>query len=136
MDNILLFNAFRKIKMKFNIKNFRTFLLLLFTEIIIAQTTGFIRHTFGDFLVVILLYFLVQSFFKIKPKVLGLAVLLFAYGVELLQSFNFITKIGLQHSKIANIIIGNTFSFGDLIAYTLGVITVVCIETYNPFKIK
>ena len=114
--------------MKFNFKSFKTFILLFLTEVIIAQTSGFIRHTVGDFLVVILLYFLVKSFFDISPKKLALSILIFSFTIEILQNYNLVKTLGLEHNKVASIIIGNTFSYGDLIAYTLGVITVLIIE--------
>lgn len=114
--------------MKFHLQSFIIFLILFIFEILIAQTTGFIRHTFGDFLVVILLYYFVKSFFKIRPKKLALGILIFSFGVELSQAINLIYLIGLEHSKIAQLVIGTTFSFGDLIAYTLGIITILLIE--------
>ena len=114
--------------MKFNFKNFIIFILLFIVEIVIAQTSGFIRHTFGDLIVVILLYYLVKSFISISPKKLGILVLAFSYIIEILQYFNFIKILGLESSRIANLILGNTFSFSDLIAYTLGIITVLIIE--------
>ncbi|MCT4697640.1 ribosomal maturation YjgA family protein [Tenacibaculum haliotis] len=114
--------------MKFNFKSFKTFILLFLTEVIIAQTSGFIRHTVGDFLVVILLYFFVKSFFDISPKKLALSILIFSFTIEILQNYNLVKTLGLEHNKVASIIIGNTFSYGDLIAYALGVITVLIIE--------
>ena len=120
--------------MKFNLKSFKTFLLLFLTEIIIAQTSGFVRHTVGDFLVVILLYFLVKSFFNISPKKLAISILLFSFTIEILQSFGLVKILGLENSRIANIIIGNTFSYTDLIAYLLGIITVYSIDKKNRNK--
>lgn len=70
--------------MKFNLKNFFAFTFLLLLEVIIAQTSGFIRHTFGDFLVVILLFYLVKAFFNLSNKTIGVSVLVFAYLVEFL----------------------------------------------------
>lgn len=114
--------------MKFNSKNFKTFLFLFILEIVITQTSGFIRYYVGDFIVVILLYFFIKSFFDIKPKIVAISVLLFSYVIEILQSIDFVTRIGLQNNKLANIIIGNYFSFGDIVAYTLGIITVLIVE--------
>ena len=119
---------FKIIYMKFNLKSFITFILLFITEIIIAQTSGFIRHTFGDFLVVMLLYYFVKSFFNIAPKKLAISILIFSFSVEILQNFNLVKMLGLESSRMANIIIGNTFSYGDLIAYALGIVTVLIIE--------
>ena len=114
--------------MKFNFKNFIIFILLFIVEIVIAQTSGFIRHTFGDLIVVILLYYLVKSFIRISSKKLGILVLAFSFIIEILQYINFIKILGLESSRVANLILGNTFSFSDLIAYTLGIITVLIIE--------
>lgn len=114
--------------MRLHIKSLVISLLLFITELLIAQASGFIRYTFGDYLVVILLYYLIKSFFNFPPKKIAVTVLLFSYTVETLQYFNFVNRIGLGNSKIANIIIGNTFSLSDLIAYTLGIITVYSIE--------
>lgn len=114
--------------MKFNFNYFAAFILLLFTEILLTQTTGFIRHTFGDFLATIGVYYFVKSFFEISPIKLGIGVLIFSFIVEFLQLTSFINSIGLGHNKLANIIFGSTFSYTDLIAYTLGVLTVVSID--------
>lgn len=120
--------------MKFNLNSFIIFILLFITEILIAQTSGFIRHTFGDFLVVIALYYLVASFFDISAKVIAISVLLFSYFIEILQYLNLVSLLGLSNNKLACIIIGNTFSIGDLFAYTFGIITVFVIE--RKFTIK
>ena len=104
------------------------FLCILLIEILISKTSGFIRHTIGDYVVVILLYYLVKSVCNIKAIKLGIYILAFAYLVECLQLINFVNLIGLTQNKTANIIIGNTFSIGDLVAYTLGIITVLFIE--------
>ncbi|CAM1361407.1 conserved membrane protein of unknown function [Tenacibaculum soleae] len=120
--------------MKFNLNSFIIFILLFITEILIAQTSGFIRHTFGDFLVVIAVYYLVASFFDISAKVIAISVLLFSYFIEILQYLNLVSLLGLSNNKLACIIIGNTFSIGDLFAYTFGIITVFVIE--RKFTIK
>ena len=123
--------------MTFNINHFTAFILLLFTEILITQTTGFIRHTFGDFLAVIGVYCFVKSFFNITPIKLGIAVLAFSFTVELLQLTSFLSLLGLGQNKIANIIFGKTFSIGDLIAYVLGTLTIVFIDKKNQlFTLK
>lgn len=107
---------------------FLAFLLLVLIEILIAQTKGFIRHTFGDFLVVILLYCLVKTFLNIPSKTIAIGVLVFAFSVEFLQLTPFLSSVGLQHNKWARILFGATFSVGDLCAYTLGILTVFIIE--------
>jgi len=34
----------------------------------------------------------------------------------------------LQHNHLANLILGSTFSFTDLVAYTFGFITIIFVE--------
>ena len=117
--------------MKFNFNHFTAFILLLFTEVLLTQTTGFIRHTFGDFLAAIGVYCFVKSFFNITPIKLGFGVLIFSFTIELLQLTSFLNFIGLSNNNYANIIFGNTFSYGDLVAYTFGVIAIVLIDLSN-----
>ena len=114
-------------KLKFNLPNFAAFLMILLTEVLIAVflKTGFIRHTFGNYLVVILLYCLFRSFISGKPIRIALFVLCIAYTVELLQLTTYLEYFNLQNSYAAGLILGSSFSFGDLLAYTLGIITVI-----------
>jgi Protein of unknown function (DUF2809) len=120
---------------KFNKVYFFLFLTLLVIETCIAYflKTGFIRHSFGDFLVVIMLYCLLKSFINIKPIYLALFVLFISFSIEFLQLFNFLETLNLTDNKIAKIVLGNTFHINDLIAYTLGIITVLIIE-YKCFR--
>ncbi|WP_417785513.1 DUF2809 domain-containing protein [Tenacibaculum sp.] len=122
--------------MKFYQKHFLTFIFLLLLEIIIAQTSGFIRHTFGDFLVVILLFYLVKAFFNFSNKTIGIIVLIFAYVVEFLQLTPLLEFLGLENNRLAVIIFGATFSFVDLVAYTLGIITVLLLEKFLTRKLS
>ncbi|WP_440069666.1 DUF2809 domain-containing protein [Tenacibaculum discolor] len=122
--------------MKFNLKNFLVFAFLLLLEIAIANTSGFIRHTFGDFLVVILLFYLVKTFFNPSNKTVAISVLMFAYIVEFLQLTPLLEFLGLENNRLAIIIFGATFSIGDLIAYTLGVGTILLLEKILTHKLS
>ncbi|WP_412176258.1 DUF2809 domain-containing protein [Formosa sp. PL04] len=93
-----------------------------------ATTSGFIRHTFGDFLAIIGVYVLVKSVFHIEPITVGIGVLVFSFMIETLQLTPFLEVIGLSENRMARIVFGNTFSFGDLIAYTLGVLFIIRID--------
>jgi hypothetical protein len=108
-------------------------LLLFITEILIAVFVHdkFIRPYVGDFLVVILIYCFVKAWIDAPFRALALAVLLFAYTIEVLQYFNLVKRLGLQQSRLANIIIGNSFAWSDMIAYTLGILLVVLLERRN-----
>lgn len=104
--------------------------MLLSTEICIAAflTEGFIRHTFGDFLVVILIYCVLRSFIKTKRIYIAITVLLLAFLIEFLQKLNLLDHLNLRDNQLATIILGSTFEMSDLIAYTLGVITISLID--------
>lgn len=119
-----------KFNMTFNKTYFLLFTGLFLIEFAIAYflKDGFIRHTFGDFLVVIMLYCLFRSFLNIKPKPTALLVLLIAFVIEFLQLTNFLEDFGLENNIYAKIILGSTFQITDLIAYSLGIITVLIIE--------
>ena len=121
-------------KIHFNKTYFTITLLLFITEVLIAiyLKNGFIRHTFGDFLIVIFIYYFVKSFLEINVVKLAVTVLLFSFFVEFLQLFNILKLLNLENNQIAKIILGNTFNLSDLMAYTLGIVTVLsihCIST-------
>ncbi|GAB4166571.1 MAG: hypothetical protein Tsb0033_28610 [Winogradskyella sp.] len=120
-------------KLQFN-KNYLVLAHTLFlVELAIAFIikTGFIRYTFGDYLVVILLYAIFRGCTNMSVRASALVVLFIAYGIEFLQLTPFLAYFNLQDSITAKLIFGSTFQFGDLAAYTLGIITVLLIEYYN-----
>ena len=53
---------------------------------------------------------------------------IFSYAVETLQYFHVVNRLGLQNSKIVRIIIGTSFEWIDLIAYTIGIALVIYFE--------
>lgn len=115
--------------MQFNLKYFVLFLILLATEILIAKyATGFIRHTFGDYLCVILLYAFIKSFVKLSNLKTAIFVLGIAYLVEFLQLTKLQNLCPEDYANSLKLILGTSFSFGDLAAYTLGIITTLIIE--------
>lgn len=117
-------------KLQFNRTYFLSFLILFIIEVLIALflKSGFIRHTFGDVLVVILIYCFVKSFVDIKPLPLALGVLLFAFIIEFLQLGNLLEFLHLQNNPIAILVLGSTFQITDLITYTVGIVFVLMFE--------
>lgn len=112
-------------------KNYGIAFLLLFlieVAIVVCFKEGFIRHTFGDFLVVILLYCFFKSFLKGSTLTIAIATLGIAYSIEFLQRTVFLRYLGLEHNQWANLVFGNSFSVQDLIAYTLGIAVTLFIE--------
>lgn len=96
---------------------------LFISEVIIATKLNdfhYIRHYFGDFLVVILLYFMVQTAVNINPKPLAISILIFATLLEITQYFHLADVLGLAQGGILRIVIGTSFSVSDLVMYALG----------------
>ena len=117
-------------KLKFNKNYFLFFLLLLGIEILIALFIhdSFIRPYVGDLLVVVLIYCFIKSFISTPVIKTAIAVLLFACIIEALQYFNIVQKLGLQDSNAARIIIGSSFEWKDMLAYTGGFLLVLVAE--------
>jgi len=114
----------------FNGKYFLLTVLLFLIEVIIALFIHdrYVRPYVGDLLVVVLIYCFFKSFFNIPALPTALAVLLSAYAVEVLQYVRYVEFLGLQHSRLANIILGNSFEWIDLLAYTIGVRGIIFCE--------
>lgn len=108
--------------------------LLFVIEVLIAlyMHDRIIRPYIGDLLVVILLYCFVRAFVNISPVKIAIGVLLFSYLIEVLQYLKLVKLLGLQNSRIANVVFGNLFEWIDLVAYTVGIIIIVlAIEKYR-----
>ena len=118
----------------FNLKYFIIFLSLFWVEVLIAvfMHDAIIRPFFGDFLAVIVLYCFLKSFLKFRNLVLAFGSLCFAYFIEILQYFDFLAFSGLKKYKILAIVLGSSFSWGDILAYTLGILLIIlfCCKPY------
>ena len=116
--------------LKFNRTYFHLFSFLFTVEVLIALYVhdSIIRPYIGDLLVVILIYCFIKSFLKVKVLHAALFTLLFSFGVELLQYFTIVEKLGLEKSKAACTVIGTSFEWIDLLAYTAGIIIVLAVE--------
>ncbi|GJH40130.1 hypothetical protein RCZ04_06800 [Capnocytophaga sp. HP1101] len=111
-------------KLTFNKKYFIWALALLGAELLIATVfsgIGFIRGYIGDVLVVILLYYLVLSFVKVKDKTrLIWGIIIFAVAVEVMQYLGVATYLGFTRGSLGYILLGNHFSWADLVCYAIG----------------
>ena len=107
--------------------------LLLVTEIGIAYflKTGFVRHVFGDFLVVILMYCFLQVVLPGPVIKMACVALGIAFIVEFLQAVNFLSWMHWEDKLWAKLLFGTSFSWGDILAYCLGILVVVLIEKYG-----
>lgn len=118
--------------LRFNPRFFGYTLVLFVIEVMIAVYVhdNFVRPYVGDYLVVMLLYCGVRTFINASPLKIALAVLLFAYFIELLQYFHLVDRLGLAGNTIARTVIGYGFEWLDLLAYTLGVISILLLEHF------
>lgn len=107
-----------------------TFFCLLLTEIIIALYIhdNIIRPYFGDILAVILLYCFVRIFMPYGCRILPIYLFLFASGVEILQYFNIVEKLGLGDRIFFKILIGSVFDIKDILCYAAGCTILIIYE--------
>jgi Protein of unknown function (DUF2809) len=118
---------------RFHQGNFIIAILIFVVEVSIAlfMHDAFIRPYVGDYLVVFLIYYTVSSFIETHPWKIAVFTLLFAYMVEWLQYFKFVERVGLGENALARTVIGVGFEWKDMVAYTLGVMTIFCIEHFR-----
>lgn len=118
------------IVLKFNKYYFLYAILLLLIEVLIASYLhdAIIRPYGGDFLVVILLYCVIKAFANAPVFRTAMSVLIFSYLVEISQYFHLTRLLGLQNSRMADWLLGHSFSLTDMLAYTLGIGLVLVVE--------
>jgi hypothetical protein len=104
--------------------------LLFLLEVYIALFVhdAIIRPYAGDFLATIFLYCLARSLLKAAPKKVALGVLLTAYIIESLQYVHLLRWLAWEHCRVARIVLGSSFEWTDLLAYTLGTGLVLGLE--------
>ncbi len=116
--------------LKFNLNYFLLAIILFIIEVLIALYVhdAVIRPYIGDLLVVILIYCFVKAFLNTPVISTAIAVLLFAFVIETAQYFNMVNVLGLQHNRIARVVLGTSFEWTDLLAYTAGIALVIITE--------
>jgi len=121
-------------KFKFSLKYLLLTIFIFLVEVLIAtvlKNQFFIRAYLGDVIVVMLLYTFVKSFFIINDAKLILAIFAFSCVVEFAQFFNIAEKLGFKPGSLMYIVIGNSFSWIDILCYAVG-----CLLLYLFMKIK
>lgn len=106
------------------------FICIIITEIGIALflKSGFIRHTFGDFLATILVFSFIKIFSKMSSVKVAITTLIIAFCIEFAQYFQLLNYLNLNQFKLLRVVFGTNFSIQDLLAYTLGVLTIYFID--------
>ncbi|MBP7173332.1 MAG: DUF2809 domain-containing protein [Cloacibacterium sp.] len=112
--------------MKFSLKYFMFTMVLFLTEVAIAtvfKDIVWLRAYFGDVLVVMLIYTFIQTFFSfstIQRNRLIVGIFIFACCIEFLQYFHFGELLGFKANSLAMIVLGNSFSWIDILCYAIG----------------
>lgn len=117
-------------KIKFNPKYLLAFVILFLIELFIALYVRdkIIRPFIGDALVVISIYTFIKIFLAGNHKEIAWGVFAFACFVEVCQYFKIVEILGVQDNEIATIVIGTTFSWGDILAYFIGTLVILWYE--------
>ena len=116
--------------MRFSLKYFLAAFALFITEFLIARFIdgGFIRNVLGDYLVVFLIYYFLLSFYKWQKIKLAVFVLLVAYLIEILQYVQILKILGIPKSTFTDMILGSSFDWLDMLAYTLAFLSLVLMQ--------
>ncbi|MGO4708852.1 DUF2809 domain-containing protein [Chryseobacterium sp. 2TAF14] len=110
-------------KFKFNLKYLLLTLFIFLVEVLIAtvlKDNFFIRAYLGDVIVVMLLYTFVKSFFIVDKTRLIVGIFVFSCLIEFAQFFNIAEILGFQPGSLMYIVIGNSFSWIDILCYAVG----------------
>lgn len=126
-------------KFKFNLKYFLLTIFIFLVEVLIAtvlKNQFFIRAYLGDVIVVMLLYTLVKSFFIIDSTKLILGIFAFSCLVEYAQYFKLADKLGFPEGSLMYIVVGNSFSWIDIVCYGAGCLILYLIVKVNSSQKK
>ncbi|MBL1221670.1 DUF2809 domain-containing protein [Chryseobacterium sp. L7] len=108
---------------KFSLKYLLLTIFIFLIEVLIATKLAhifFIRAYLGDVIVVMLLYTFVRTFIKIHDEKLILGILIFSCLVEFAQYFKVAEKLGFRPGDLMYTVIGNSFSWIDILCYAAG----------------
>lgn len=120
-----------------NFKYFKAFIFVFAIELLLLFTKGFLRHTFGDYLVAILMYCFIKSFIQLSNSTVAILVLCIAFGIEFLQLTQLQETALFKSLPFIKTILGTNFDILDLFAYILGVGTITILDTHSTlFKVS
>lgn len=108
--------------------SFRTTHLLIAAGVFLAEIlvatrfsrVPFVRSFLGDYLVAILVYHFLKAFREFRPFPLACAVFGLSCSIEVSQYFHLADALGLQRGSLPSIVLGNSFSWLDILMYLLG----------------
>jgi len=124
-------------KVKFSLKYFLLTLIIFLVEVLIATVLKdqfFIRAYLGDVIVVMLMFTFVKTFLVVNNTKLIPGIFAFSCLVEFAQFFNIAEKSGFQPGSLMYIVIGNSFSWIDILCYAAGCLILFGIVTSKKSK--
>ena len=110
-------------KINFNLKFFFATVVLFLIELLIAtvfKNWFFVRAYLGDVFVVMLMYYFIKAFFDFNPTKLIVGIFIFSCLIEFAQYFHFGELLGFKDNRIVMIMLGNSFSWIDILCYFAG----------------
>lgn len=120
-----------KINFKFSYKNLIIAILIFIVEVLIATKLKdwfFVRAYLGDVFVVMLMYYFIKAFLDINSTKLIIGIFIFSCLIEFAQYFHFGELIGFKDNQLMMIILGNSFSWLDILCYFAGCVMLFLIE--------
>lgn len=126
----------KKLRFQFHYQYFLTTVFIFLIEVLIATALNhifLIRAYLGDVIVVMLLYTFIKSFLTIQHNVkLIFGILIFSFTIEFLQYFNIADRLGFQPGSILYIVVGNSFSWLDMLCYAVGCLLLfLCVKFFG-----
>jgi hypothetical protein len=118
-----MFYKYNSVKINFNSKNLLIATLIFIVEILIAtkfKNIFFVRAYLGDVFVVMLIYYFIKAFFDFNSPKLIIGIFIFSCLIEFAQYFHFGELMGFKDNRIMMIVLGNSFSWLDILCYFVG----------------
>lgn len=107
-------------------------IVLFLIEVLIALFVkdALIRPYGGDFLAVIMLYAFARAMVNWPAIRVALAALGIAYAIEIAQYLDLLSWLGWQDNTLARVVLGSSFEWIDMLAYTLGAVAAYYLDIW------
>ena len=115
------------------------FILIIFTIIIglLSRHYTVIPLFIGDVLWALMVYFIFRFLFiRAAIKRIVAYSLLFCYAIKFSQLYKAPWIDSLRHTLFGRLVLGDTFLWGDLLSYTVGIVIGVLIERFLNCALK
>lgn len=105
-------------------------IVLFAIEVLIALFVrdDFVRPYLGDVLAVALVYTSLRAVTPLGVNAALVVTLAIAFAIEIAQALGLLAALGVGDSAVARVVLGGTFDWADLAAYTAGAALIALIE--------